>query len=388
MISVRDATVPDDRVLGSTHRFEPVGPLACVELFNIMHETSERIYNGDGSWGHGFVHDESSVRWRALFAKPEDYVEWPTVRDCGRRLAGYARALDVSRNSRYLERLAAGIEWLLRQQLADGAFPWWVSRTGMPDTDHLFYVSAYAVVGLLEASRHSPSDRVLPAVRRAADWVVTRAHSPNTNYNAFACWVLVAAHRAFSDRRYLEAAVRMAVDGILPGQLANGGWAGHNSWVFYQGITVSGLAVLAAALSRDHRLFRTIESCLYRAVNNLVIRQHDDGTSLSTFDEQEWEEAQRRQIGCEKHPRSAADPHAVIALVWLHELLGFPVENVIHGHLAAYRSAILANAPYLELATSHGEHDMAVGCAWRWAARRAGATPAHDTRNTRRDDEH
>jgi hypothetical protein len=76
---------------------------AVRALFICAHQQSERDYNSDGSWGRGSVHDESSAHWCALFARPEDYVDWPTARDSARRLAAYACALDVEPNPLFFE---------------------------------------------------------------------------------------------------------------------------------------------------------------------------------------------------------------------------------------------------------------------------------------------
>lgn len=364
------AAVPSDRVLPCPHRF-PEAPLAALgELFAAAHAHSEAIYNGDGSWGHGFVHDDSSARWRALFAKPEDFVDWPTVRDTARRIAGYAWALDVAPNSTYAERLSAGVEWLLRQQLSDGSFPWWVSRTGMPNTDHLYYKNGYAGIGLLEAWRHLQDPGLLQAVRRAADWTAAHTVSPNNNYNSFACWILAAYYRHDANPVYLEAGVHKTLEGVLPRQLPNGGWAGHNSWVYYQGIIVSGLAQLLSVLPSDHAQHGAIRACALRSVNNLILRQAADGQLLSTFDEQERAEAEQRRIGSEKHGLTMADPHSLLGLLWAYDLLGYPLRDTLNGLLAAYVQHLGQVAPE-STPEPHGEQLMVLGYAWRWAHRQA-----------------
>ncbi|MCC7353050.1 MAG: hypothetical protein IT330_04770 [Anaerolineae bacterium] len=369
MQDIYDVQVPSDRILPCPYPFTAPAASEFRALFADAHANSESVYNGDGSWGHGFVHDESSARWRALFARPEDFVDWPTVRDTARRLAAYAWALDVEPNPLYRQRLAAGVEWLLKQQLPDGSFPWWVSRTGMANTDHLYYKNGYAAIGLLEAYRHLPEPRLLEAVRRAADWTAAWRVSPNNNYNSLACWVLTAYHRHDPQPRYLDAAVQKTMEGVLPGQLANGGWAGHNSWVYYQGIIVSGLAMLVAILPDDHPQQAAIRACLIRAVNNLVVRQNEGGYLLSTFDPQERAEAERRRIGYEKSPVFMADGHALLGLLWLDDLLGYEVRPLIFGLLRAYAERTRTGDPELALHESHGEHDMVLGYAWRWLSR-------------------
>ena len=368
MSGLYNATVPGDRLLPCPHAFRAPEPATYAALFARAHANSEAIYNGDGSWGRGFVHDESSARWRALFAEPQDYVDWPTLRDTAERLAGYAWALDVAPDPVYHERLAAGVEWLLRQQLPDGSFPWWVSRTGMPNTDHLYYKNGYAGLGLLEAYRHRPDPRILAAVRRAADWTAGWRVSPNQNYNSFACWILTAYYRHDPQPRYREAALHKTLAGVLPGQLPNGGWAGHNSWVYYQGIIVAGLAALLAVLSADHPQRPVLNAALTRAINNLLLRQDAQGRLLGTFDPQERARAEQRRIGYEKAPEAVADPHALHGLLWTQELLGYDLGGPLAGLLGALAESFREQGPEGS-PESHGADMLTVGYAWRYLAR-------------------
>lgn len=365
MASLLNAQVPSDRFLASPYCFVTPQAEDVRALFIHAHQQSERDYNGDGSWGHGFVHDESSARWRALFAQPEEYVDWPTVRDTARRLAAYACALDVEPNPIYFERLEAGMEWLLKQQLPDGSFPWWVSRTGMPNTDHLFYKNGYAGVGLLEAYRHLPDARILGAVQLAADWTAVRDPSVNTNYNSLACWILVAYYRYDPQPQYLEAAIDKTILGVLPGQLPNGGWPGHNSWVYYQGIIVSGLAMLLSALPREHPRYEDIRKSLVMAINHLTLRQNEQGALLATFDSRERAEAEQSKTGKERLPDFLADPHTLLGLLWTHDLLGIMDEALLLGLMRAYGDQIRKDGPESDPG-SHGTDIMALGYAWRW----------------------
>jgi len=367
MGDIYQAQVPPDRLLACPYSFPELPAADLQDLFARAHVRSEEIYNGDGSWGHGFVYDASSARWRALFARPEDYVDWPTVRDTARRLAAYAWALDVEPNPAYRDRLVAGVDWLLEQQFPDGSFPWWVSRTGMPNTDHLYYKNGYAGIGLLEAYRHLPQPRILDAVRRAANWTAAKEVSLNNNYNSFACWILAAYYRHDPQPRYLEAAVHKTVEGVLPRQLPNGGWAGHNSWVYYQGIIVSGLAMLLSVLPAGYLQFEAIETCCIKAVNNLILRQDDRGSLLATFDPQERAEAEERKIGYEKAAEFLADPHALLGLLWAGDLLAYELRPAILGLVRAYVDRLRQEVPESSPA-SHGADAMALGYAWRWLA--------------------
>jgi len=268
----------------------------------------------------------------------------------------------------YRDRLGAGVEWLLKQQLGDGSFPWWVSRTGMPETDHLYYKNGYAGIGLLEAYRHVPDQRILESVRRAADWTAAWRVSENNNYNSFACWILASYYRYNAQPRYLDAAVHKTLQGVLPRQLENGGWAGHNSWVAYQGIIVSGLVALLAALPADHPDHRAVEVGLISATNNLIVRQNEQGRLLATFDAQERREAEQRKIGYEKHPEFVADTHALLGLLWANDMLGYQVRPTIAGLMTAYGDDMRQQGRDDE-GGDHGAHAMMLGYAWRWLVR-------------------
>ena len=171
-------------------------------------------------------------------------------------------------------------------------------------------------------------------------------------------------YRIDPNPQLLEAAVRLTLEGVLPKQLPNGGWAGHNSWVYYQGIIVAGLAMLLSVLPVQHAAYPRIESATYHAMNNLIWRQHADGTLLATFDAQERTEAQRRKIGYEQNPEAIADPHALIGLLWTHELLHYPIEATIRNLIHAYVERL--HGAGSEDPGGHGIHMMALGYAWNW----------------------
>jgi rhamnogalacturonyl hydrolase YesR len=241
----------------------------------------------------------------------------------------------------------------------------------MPDTDHLFYKNGYAGVGLLEAYRHIPEPRILDAVRRAADWTAVKPVSSNNNYNSFACWILTAYYGDDPDPRYLEAAVGKTVQGVLPRQLQNGGWAGHNSWVYYQGIIVSGLAALLSILPLGHPQYEAIERCCKMAINNLALRQNEEGYLLATFDPQERAEAERREIGYEKASEYLADSYAMLGLLWTSDMLGYEVEQLLSGLMQACVHHMRQHGPESNPG-AHGADAMVLGYAWRWLARREG----------------
>jgi hypothetical protein len=239
----------------------------------------------------------------------------------------------------------------------------------MPNTDHLFYKNGYAGVGLLEAYRHLPDARILGAVRRAADWTAVRDPSVNTNYNSLACWILVAYHRHDPQPRYVEAAVDKTLLGVLPGQLPNGGWTGHNSWVYYHGIIIAGLAMLLSVLAREHPRYEDIRRSLVMTINHLTLRQNEQGALLATFDPLDRAEAEQSKTRKERLPDFQAEPHALLGLLWTHDLLGMEVKSLLLGLMQAYIDQIRKGDGPESDPGSHGTDAMVLGYAWRWIAR-------------------
>jgi hypothetical protein len=99
--------------------------------------------------------------------------------------------------------------------------------------------------------------RYLVAARKAADWALTRSLCANWNYNSFSVYLLAKAHAVTGEARYLEAAVRKARLGVIPGQLTDGPRAGrwidpHNARPAYHYIMLRALAQLAAVMRPDH----------------------------------------------------------------------------------------------------------------------------------------
>jgi hypothetical protein len=76
---------------------------------------------------------------------------------------------------------------------------------------------------------------------------------PNWNYNSFSVYLLAKIALVTGEARYLEAAKKKALIGVIPGQLADGAHAGrwldaHNARPAYHYIMMRALAQLAAAL--------------------------------------------------------------------------------------------------------------------------------------------
>jgi len=112
-------------------------------------------------------------------------------------------------------------------------------------------------VAMFDLHAITGDQRHLDSARRAADWALKRPLCVNWNYNRFSVRLLARAFRSTGDTRYLEAAVRKARIGMLPGQLEDGPRAGrwfdpHNARPAYHYLMMSALAELASAMPASH----------------------------------------------------------------------------------------------------------------------------------------
>ena len=111
-------------------------------------------------------------------------------------------------------------------------------------------------LALLELYELTKDEGYLESARRAADWAVKRPLAPNWNYNSFSVALLARFFRVTGEPRYLAAAKKKAMLGVVPGQLKDGPMAGrwvdpHNAKPAYHYIMLRALADLAIALPKD-----------------------------------------------------------------------------------------------------------------------------------------
>ncbi len=110
-----------------------------------------------------------------------------------------------------------------------------------------------AMFELYELTRES---KYLASACQAADWAMARRLVANWNYNSFSVYLLAKAYQVTSEERYLTAATKKAIIGVIPGQLADGSRAGrwldpHNARPAYHYIMLRGLAQLAAVMPKN-----------------------------------------------------------------------------------------------------------------------------------------
>jgi hypothetical protein len=272
-------TVSDNRVqpLG----FEVADCPTFEELireFKRAHEQSEKIYNGDGSWGKGYGDQ---------FKPP---VYHPLVRHTARRVLGYIDAYHATGEKTYEQRAKEGLEYLLKEQRDDGQFVWWREPKGRTGGGGSLYVTAIPAVGFIEGYKLFKDKRYLEAANKACDYICTvpdeRGSHPhvfvntNANYNLFAGWALAVNYEVTGNEYYLDRAQRFAWS-VIYKQLPSGMWSDeHNQAIWYHGIILRGLATLLAVIPENDPHRHKIQKATYKALNHLRARQKADGSMI------------------------------------------------------------------------------------------------------------
>ncbi|MFH1476727.1 MAG: hypothetical protein ABIH24_04440 [Verrucomicrobiota bacterium] len=304
----RTTAVPRDRILDVPD--SPVADHAQAKaLFSEFHARSEKLYNGNGSWGHGCADPN-------VFPHIDTPCSRPMIRQTAWRVRGYLAAGTVLNDPIFRARAYAGCEHLVREQRPDGYFPYYLDDSGWPitDSDGIMYVTGIAVDALLDGYEAFHNPYFLQAAFRGCEWAMRYPHVSNTNYNSFCVLALArmavilaavpeelrplksfvwAWHESFRnmikpDNEFVEYFISRAVyftkEGVFPDQQPNGGWPGHNSWVWYHGIILLGHARLLCALTLlpcKHALLDLIQQPLKEstvaAINYLILNLTSNG---------------------------------------------------------------------------------------------------------------
>jgi hypothetical protein len=227
----------------------------------------------------------------------------PRVMEAGLRAAAWpldslARTalLFPEQREKLSEQVRAGADWLLRLQHPSGVFPFPIGP-GLNPRDKVGHIVAKAIKerpelvinywipedhgdgglqfdnglcgrALVSTWALTKDARYLEAARRAGAWAAAQPLVANWNYNAFSVGLLARLYGATSDHQFLEAAVKKAKIGVLPGQLPGGRWFdSHNASAVYHQILLRELLELLHALPASHPFRSTLLDSLQRGLN-------------------------------------------------------------------------------------------------------------------------
>ncbi len=195
-------------------------------------------------------------------------------------LARTAR-LDSTRAAMLTAEARAGADWLLQRQHTSGVFPFPVGP-GLKPREKVGEIVARAIRqrpeivvdgwipddfgdgglqfdnglcghALLSVWELTGDARYLDGARRLAAWTLRQPVVTNWNYNAFSVGFLARLGRLTGEAASLDAAIRKADLGVLPGQLPGGRWFdAHNACAVYHNILLRELLELAHALPAQH----------------------------------------------------------------------------------------------------------------------------------------
>lgn len=190
----------------------------------------------------------------------------------------------------------AGADWLIARQHQSGVFPF-PSGPGLNPREKVGHIVARAMKehpemvvdgwisddrddgglqfdnglcgrALVSAWELTKDDRYLAAARRAGDWAVSRPLVSNWNYNAFSVGLLARLASATEDARFLDAAVKKADAGVMPGQMTSGRWFDqHNACAVYHNILMRELLELLHALPAAHSFRPTVLDSVTRGLD-------------------------------------------------------------------------------------------------------------------------
>jgi hypothetical protein len=230
------------------------------------------------------------------------------LREAARQIEALARTALLFPDRRIeLEReVRAGADWLLKLQHRSGVFPFPIGP-GLNPREKVGHIVARAIKehpeivvndwipddqtdgglqfdnglcghALVAAWQLTSDDRYLDAARRAGDWAIGRPLVSNWNYNAFSVGFLARLSSATGDKRYLDAAIRKAEIGVLPGQLPGGRWFdAHNACAVYHNILLRELLELLHVLPEDHAFRPQLLDALTRGLDQAAKETLDNG---------------------------------------------------------------------------------------------------------------
>lgn len=250
--------VPRGRVIRARFSFPRPDEDAVRRMFEVAHRQAEILRHESGGWRSPGEFD-ANARWPAYL------------------VLGYLHGWRFFGEDAYRRRADEGLRHLLQAQRPDGHFPWFHRSYGGVSGEDCQFDTGIAGRAFAEAYRETGEERYLHASRRAAEWLMALPISENNNYNMFGVWHLAELYRLTGEKRFLESAIPKTREGGFPRQMPSGGWPGHNSWIWYHGIILRGMAALHSVLPAGHPFRDELLGPMTAAANRAIRDQLASG---------------------------------------------------------------------------------------------------------------
>ena len=264
-----------DRLELPVKKFEPPSRSAAAAYFAGVHAICEHNRNADGSYFHGTSGDPD-VTFDEIIK--ESRTDHPIPRDTAHCVLGYMEMLQHDPEPIYRERARAGLDWLVKEQEPDGCYRLWTrKREGQVPHHGCLFETGIAASALAKGYDTFQDERYLVASARAARWELDWPVDRNVNFNAFAIWHLAEHYRLTHDDALLERTIYKTRQAMLVPQQGNGGWTGHNSWIWYHGINVRAYAALYSVLPERHPFRGELGGALRASLSYALHLQTDNG---------------------------------------------------------------------------------------------------------------
>ncbi|UCD37197.1 MAG: hypothetical protein JSW54_10220 [Fidelibacterota bacterium] len=232
---------------------------------------SEAMYNGNGSWGLGYAD------WPTR-PYPADH---PLVRVAARHVLGLLILIEAGlSDSAVVHRARMGLNWLLDNKTAEGAWPLYTTNQGTVNR-HSAYPTALAGRVMSRAYRVFRNPRYLLAASKALEWQTVRPQDDSPFYHALVLAELLEHYRTVHEYKLVEQAVDEALI-IINRQLPSGSWNDPGPLsTDDHAIVAEALLLLEQALAIDHPQLRRIKGGVNAALNYLLENQLENGNFVS-----------------------------------------------------------------------------------------------------------